>query len=76
MLRSRPIIVDPEVLLDQRQVARLIRMTTKFMEARRVRGGGIPYVKVGRLVRYRKADVDQWLKENRRTSTSDSGPTA
>jgi excisionase family DNA binding protein len=67
MLRSRPIIVDPEVLLDQRQVARLIRMTTKFMEARRVRGGGIPYVKVGRLVRYRKADVDQWLKENRRT---------
>jgi excisionase family DNA binding protein len=67
---------DPDALLDQIQVAKLLRVTTKFLEARRVRGGSIPYIKVGRLCRYRRADVEAWIESQRRTSTSESRPAA
>ena len=75
-MRSQPITIDSDGLLDQKQVARIIRMSTKFLEARRVRGGGIPYVKIGRLVRYRRADIEQWIESQLHTSTSTPRPAA
>jgi excisionase family DNA binding protein len=36
-----------------------------------VSGGGIPFVKLGRLVRYRRADVLAYLQGHVRRSTSD-----
>ena len=38
----------------------------------RVRGGGPPYVKRGRAVRYLRRDLDRWLESLRVTSTSDA----
>lgn len=66
--------VDPDALLDQTNVAKILGTTTKFLEARRVRGGGIPYIKVGSLCRYRRADVEQWIESQRHTSTSAPRP--
>lgn len=37
----------------------------------RVRGGGPRFVKIGRRVLYDYADLDSWLDEHRRNSTSD-----
>lgn len=65
---------DPDVLLDAKQVARIINMSPKFVEGRRVRGGGIPYIKVGRYVRYRRNDVEAWLDSRTHTSTSQRLP--
>ena len=40
----------------------------------RLRGDGPPYAKAGpRIVVYDAADLDSWLAERRRLSTSDSG---
>ena len=32
----------------------------------------LPYLKCGRLVRYRRADLDAWLASRRRTHTGES----
>ena len=66
--------IDIDLLLNQSQVAKILGMTEKFLEARRTRGGGIPFCKIGRLVRYRRADVDIWIQGQRRVSTSGAAP--
>lgn len=42
-------------------------------EKLRLTGGGPVYSKIGRRVVYRVEDLDAWLMENRRRSTSDAG---
>lgn len=74
---QRPIVpVDPDVLLDQKQVARLLNMSPKFLEGRRVRGGGPKFILCGRYIRYRREDVKDWLASRERTSTSAPRPAA
>lgn len=38
----------------------------------RVYGGGPRFVKLGRKVLYRQADLDAWIEANARTSTSEA----
>lgn len=59
--------IDP--LLDQGEVSKILKTTVKFLEARRCRGGGPPFVKVGRLARYRLSDLNDWIAAQSRTST-------
>lgn len=47
--------------------AKISRSTIQKM---RVRGDGCPYLKVGRLVRYKPDDVRAWLAARITTSTS------
>ena len=42
----------------------------------RVTGGGPPYIKTGRLVRYDSRRVDEWLSAQERRSTSEPPPPA
>lgn len=42
-----------------------------ILETLRSRGGGPPFVKLGRRVVYRREDLDSWLEERVRKSTSD-----
>ena len=44
-------------------------MKPKMLEGRRYRGGGPPYITIGKLVRYRLSDVEEFLAVNRRTQT-------
>ncbi len=62
-----------ERLLTQSEVAERLGTSERFLEVRRVTGGGPPFVKVGRIVRYRPAAVDAWIEQRERTSTSDPG---
>jgi|GEM_PF-2747228 len=58
-------------LLNQREVAKIIRKSTAWLERKRWSGGGIPYHKVGRHVLYDESDVIAWLeKQPYMTSTS------
>jgi len=60
-----------QILLDEAQVARQIGMSVAFL--RRGRQQGIvgsrtpapPHLKIGRAVRYLRADIDAWLIERR-----------
>jgi hypothetical protein len=48
-------------------------LSPRTLEKRRVRGGGPPYHKLGRLVWYSLRDLDDWIASGRRLSTCDPG---
>ena len=52
---------DDSTLFNQTVIAHVLDCSTATMERDRWSGGGIPYIKINRLVRYRKADVLEWL---------------
>lgn len=56
-----------ERLLNQKEVSEMIGCTESFMEQNRFRRGTdtIPFHKVGRNVRYRRQDVEQWIEQRR-----------
>ena len=51
--------IDP--LLTERDVARIIGRAISTLQKDRVAGTGIPYIRIGRMVRYRAADVSAYL---------------
>lgn len=59
--------------LDTNEAARIIGCARKTLENDRVRGGGPPYYKIGRAVRYEINELMAWMQSKKRTSTSDSG---
>jgi excisionase family DNA binding protein len=58
-------------LLDQREAARLLRLSERTLERLRLSGGGPLYVKCGRSVRYRAHDLEAWISARVVSSTSD-----
>ncbi len=63
----------PETALFNQNVVAYVRdCSTATMERDRWAGGGIPFIKIGRAVKYRKTDVLEWLDKCRaQSSTSD-----
>ncbi|AHG87559.1 hypothetical protein J421_0043 [Gemmatirosa kalamazoonensis] len=64
----------PAVLLTEIDLAQLLGVKPATLRDWRVDGRGPVFVQLGRRVRYRPADVDRWLDEQTRRSTSDPGP--
>jgi excisionase family DNA binding protein len=60
-------------LLTQREAAGVLRLSQRTLERLRVAGGGPVYVKAGRLVRYREADLEAWINSRVVASTSEAG---
>lgn len=50
-----------EQLLTPRQVSEALGITEGSLANQRTLGTGAPYVKVGKQVRYRPADVQAWI---------------
>jgi hypothetical protein len=48
-------------LIDDRELSRLIGRARSSLQKDRITGRGIPYVRVGALVRYRLRDVEAYL---------------
>ncbi len=72
---GRPIPEHPDALLYTVEAAFLLGLSSRTVEALRLRGGGPPYIQVTpKAVRYRRRDLDAWLDARRRKSTSDPGP--
>ena len=51
--------------------AEVLRLNVRTLRLWRERGGGPPYLKLGRAVRYRRSDLVAWLDQQVRRSTSD-----
>ena len=66
------------ILLNEKEAAKLICMSVHWLRRKRWSGGGVPFIKlsVKGAVRYRKEDVDAFVTERLRKSTSDEGQTA
>lgn len=67
-------------LLNENQVAQMTGMSVFWLRRMRWRGGGIPYIKLGvgarAAVRYRQEDVETYIADRMRESTSDAGTAA
>lgn len=60
-------------LFDQKTISIVLGCSTAKLERDRWQGGGIPFIKIGRLVKYRKADVLKWLDQYQsQNSTSET----
>jgi hypothetical protein len=57
-------------------MAYLLGLSVRTLEGLRLRGGGPPYVKLLRSVRYRRGDGLAWAAGKLRLSTSDRGEAA
>jgi len=61
-------------LFNQSVIAHVRDCSTATLERDRWSGGGIPYLRIGRAVKYRKSDVVAWLdKHQTQQSTSENG---
>ena len=50
--------------LTTRQLADYLGMSIVKINNDRARGFGPPYMRVDRVIRYRRTDVDEWIKEH------------
>lgn len=51
-------------LFSQETIAAIRGCSLATMERDRWIGSGVPYMKIGRLVRYRKSDVQAWIDQH------------
>jgi len=58
-------------LLTQSDAAKLLRLSERTLERLRVTGGGPKFIKAGRSVRYREADLEAWIAARVINSTSE-----
>ncbi len=63
----------PRERLNNREAANYLGLAAATLSKWRCHGDGPPFIKVGRLVRYRRADLDAFLQAGLRLSTSDPG---
>jgi hypothetical protein len=60
----------PPRFLTESELAERHRRSVRTVQADRLKGGGVPFVKVGKSVRYRLVDVEQWEKTHLFENTS------
>lgn len=59
-------------LLTTNEAASRLKLSASTLHKARLNGGGPPFVKLGYSVRYRPEDLDAWVSEQVRKSTSDT----
>jgi predicted DNA-binding transcriptional regulator AlpA len=60
--------------IDTAEAGRIIGFTPRTLDTWRSRGGGPPFLKLGRrAVRYQRRALFEWLAERQRCDTSDEG---
>ena len=59
-------------LIDEIKTAEVLGVQPSTLAAWRVRGSDLPYVKVGRAVRYDEEDIAEWIASRKVRSTSES----
>ena len=61
-------------LMDTQQAADYLTLSASLLHKLRVRGGGPPFsILGGRLIRYTRPNLDRYIVERNRKSTSDTG---
>jgi excisionase family DNA binding protein len=60
--------------MTERELARMLKVSPRTLRAWRVEGTGPRWLKIGRGVRYRRRDVEQWLAEQGEGPGTDPGP--
>lgn len=62
--------LDPQGYLTEKELAPILNISPRTLKGRRVKGGGIAFHKIGeKSVRYKVADVLEWLKNKKKENT-------
>jgi predicted DNA-binding transcriptional regulator AlpA len=60
-------------LFSERELSKIIGRSVATLQKDRAVGGGVPFIKIGRLVRYRGSDIDAFIAARPSfTSTSEA----
>ena len=62
--------MNDDRLLSRPEVHSIFGLTQRYLEVAAVRGDGPPFIKINRSVRYRVADLREWIAARRVSSTS------
>jgi hypothetical protein len=57
-------------IFDETEAAQFLRVSTRTLQSWRVSGRGPEFIKVGRVIRYRRQTLEMWLDLRTRTSTA------
>lgn len=63
-----PIMTNTTDLLTRSEAAEYLRVSRWYLDTAGAEGP--PYMRIGRLIRYRRADIDHWLALNTVTSAA------
>jgi hypothetical protein len=58
--------------LNENQLAERWGVSVRTLQAARIKGGGVPFIRIGRSVRYRLEDVLAYEQARLRTNTSET----
>lgn len=68
---------NPEAeILTTPEAATYLKLSERYLEDLRRRGGGPQFLTFGKAIRYRRADIDAWAASRAKRSTSDKGAAA
>ena len=56
--------INDKILLTEDEVSKLFNINKHTLQRERFNGTGIPYVKLGRRVRYKIEDIEKYIKAN------------
>ena len=71
---DEPIPFADRLLVTEKEAAHMLGFTPRFLQSRRLRGDGPPFIAISaRARRYRPEDLRAWAAKYIRTSTSDPG---
>ena len=65
--------IQNNTVFPEREAAAFLAVSPRTLQGWRSKGGGPAFIKMGRSVRYRASDLDDFLNGGIRTSTSDVG---
>jgi|ERR1700733_6394614 excisionase family DNA binding protein len=74
--KSQGMTLSHEELFTVAEIAKQLRLSESALNKWRITGSGPKFIKVGRLVHYRRSDISEWLEKQVRVSTSDQGRAA
>lgn len=70
--KNDPVLDSGLPRLNERQLAERWGVSVRTLQAARVKGSGVPFVRIGRSVRYRLEDVLAYEQARLRTNTSET----
>ena len=56
--------INEMALLSEKEVQEIYKLNARTLQRDRVLGRGIPYVKIGRRVRYKRRDIEKYIKRH------------
>jgi excisionase family DNA binding protein len=66
--------MSPDTYMTPKEAADYVRSSPSTLAKRRITGQLPNFSRIGKAIRYRRADLDAWMNGNVRKSTSDTSP--